>query len=52
LIEGRGVPIIFATGYGAAALPEEFKNRPTLQKPFELEALAAAINSIRPNPAF
>jgi CheY-like chemotaxis protein len=51
LIEGRGLPIIFATGYGAAGLPEEFKGRPALQKPFEFEALAAAINSIRPNPA-
>ena len=50
LIEGRGLPIIFATGYGVAGLPEEFKNRPALQKPFEFEALAAAINSIRLDP--
>jgi CheY-like chemotaxis protein len=50
LIEGRGLPIIFATGYGGAGLPEEFKNRPALQKPFEFEALAAALNSIRPDP--
>ena len=41
LIEARGLPIIFATGYGAAGVPEEFKNRPALQKPFEFEALAA-----------
>jgi hypothetical protein len=43
LIEARGLPIIFATGYGAAGLPEEFKNRPALQKPFEFEALTALL---------
>jgi hypothetical protein len=46
LIEGRGLPIIFATGYGAAGVPEEFRDRPTLQKPFEFKALEAALNSI------
>jgi CheY-like chemotaxis protein len=46
LIEGRGLPIIFATGYGAAGVPEEFRDRPTLQKPFEFKALETALNSI------
>lgn len=30
----RGVPFAFATGYGAGGLPDEWKSRPTLQKPF------------------
>ena len=30
----RGVPFAFATGYGAGGLPESWRNRPTLQKPF------------------
>jgi DNA-binding response OmpR family regulator len=46
LIDGRGLPIIFATGYGAAGVPEEFRGRPALQKPFELKALEAELNSI------
>jgi CheY-like chemotaxis protein len=46
LIHARGLPIIFATGYGAAGVPEEFRDRPTLQKPFELQSLHAALNSI------
>jgi CheY-like chemotaxis protein len=46
LIEGRRLPIIFATGYGATGVPEEFRDRPTLQKPFEFKALEAALNSI------
>jgi CheY-like chemotaxis protein len=47
LIKARGLPIIFATGYGAAGVPDEFKDRPALQKPFELKDLAVALNSIR-----
>ncbi len=30
----RGVPFAFATGYGAGGLPEGWRGRPTLQKPF------------------
>jgi CheY-like chemotaxis protein len=30
----RGVPFAFATGYGAGGLPDAWKTRPTLQKPF------------------
>ncbi len=29
-----GVPFAFSTGYGSAGLPEGWRNRPTLQKPF------------------
>jgi CheY-like chemotaxis protein/ketosteroid isomerase-like protein len=46
LIEDRGVPIIFATGYGAAGVPEEFQDRPTLQKPFDFRALESAISAV------
>ena len=43
LIKSRNLPLIFATGYGAAGLPGEFEDYPALQKPFQLEALAASI---------
>jgi hypothetical protein len=46
LITGRGHPIIFATGYGAVGLTEEFNKCLALQKPFELKALAAALNGL------
>jgi len=29
-----GKPFVFATGYGAGSLPETWRDRPTLQKPF------------------
>jgi DNA-binding NtrC family response regulator len=40
VIEARNRPFIFATGYGTQGLPEEYRNRPALQKPFQLESLA------------
>ena len=43
VIASRNRPFIFATGYGAQGLPEEFRDRPTLQKPFQMETLAAMI---------
>ena len=34
LITALNRPIIFATGYGAAGIPEEFRGCPNLEKPF------------------
>ena len=45
VIEARHRPFIFATGYGAQGLPEEYRNRPALQKPFQMETLAKGIAS-------
>jgi CheY-like chemotaxis protein len=30
----RGIPFVFATGYGERGLPETYRDRPVLQKPF------------------
>jgi CheY-like chemotaxis protein len=46
MIKARGRPIIFATGYGADGLPEQFRGLSALQKPFLLEALAAMIDEV------
>lgn len=43
VIEARNRPFIFATGYGAHGLPPEYRDRPALQKPFQMETLAAMI---------
>lgn len=45
LITARHRPFIFATGYGSSGLPEEYRDRPALQKPFQLETLARMIDS-------
>ena len=43
VIQQRNLPFIFATGYRAPGLPEEFRTRPTLQKPFQMETLAKVL---------
>jgi DNA-binding response OmpR family regulator len=45
LIEAKGRPFIFATGYGSSGLPEEYRDRPALQKPFQLETLSKTIDA-------
>jgi CheY-like chemotaxis protein len=45
LINARHRPFIFATGYGSSGLPEEYRDRPALQKPFQVETLGKAIDS-------
>jgi len=45
LLKARNRPFIFATGYGSSGLPEEYRDRPSLQKPFQLETLAQVITS-------
>jgi CheY-like chemotaxis protein len=44
LIERR-VPFIFASGYGLRGVPEAYRTIPTLQKPFQADALAEAIKT-------
>jgi CheY-like chemotaxis protein len=39
----RNLPFVFATGYGAAAVPEAFRAAPVLQKPFRLADLEQAV---------
>ena len=51
LIAARKRPFIFATGYGSSGLPEEYRDRPALQKPFQLETLAQMIVSALGNVA-
>jgi CheY-like chemotaxis protein len=48
LIEARNRPFIFATGYGSSGLPEQYRDRPALQKPFQLETLRRMIESALP----
>src|SRR3981189_3288123 len=43
LIKARNRPFIFATGYGSQGLPEEYRDRPALQKPFQIETLGRMI---------
>lgn len=42
----RGIPFVFATGYGQAGIDTRFKAVPVLQKPFEATGLSRALMEI------
>ena len=42
----RGLPFVFATGYGERALPEPFRDRPMLLKPFQQEHLGRMLSRV------
>jgi CheY-like chemotaxis protein len=44
----RGLPFVFATGYGQRGVPERYRTTPTLQKPFQSAALGEAIEAAAP----
>jgi CheY-like chemotaxis protein len=48
LLQTRGIPFLFATGYGNAGLSPEWRDVPTLQKPFQLRELRERIDEIAP----
>ena len=43
----RGVPFVFATGYDRAAVPPEYHRVPLWEKPFNPQALAQALPTVR-----
>jgi DNA-binding response OmpR family regulator len=49
VLRERGVPVIFATGYGSKALPVRFLGSPTLPKPFSYSTLAQALRTVLAN---
>jgi hypothetical protein len=46
----RGVPFVFATGYGADAIPAAYSEVPRWEKPYHYETLLAAFRSVRATP--
>ena len=48
VLVARGLPFVFATGYGQRGVPEPYRRAPTLQKPFQADALAQALAAAAP----
>lgn len=42
-LKAAGVPFVFASGYGAAGLTDEWRDRPMMQKPYVEDAVRAAL---------
>jgi len=38
-LAARGIPFVFATGYGEGGIPDGYRDRPALKKPFQLHNL-------------
>jgi two-component SAPR family response regulator len=49
VLQERGIPFIFATGYGARALPPRYRDARTLPKPFSYQSLAEALRAALAN---
>jgi CheY-like chemotaxis protein len=45
LLSEKGIPFAFASGYGRAGLPETFRDRPVVAKPFQMQELSAALTA-------
>jgi CheY-like chemotaxis protein len=43
ILADRGLPFVFVTGYGERSLPEPYRGRPALQKPFQAEQLKTTL---------
>ena len=43
LLRGRGVPVVFVTGYDAAAIPRDYAIIPRCMKPARLDAVIALL---------
>jgi two-component SAPR family response regulator len=46
LLLARGIPFVFASGYGDWALPDELRDKPRLTKPFTAAALEEQVRSL------
>lgn len=46
VLKERGIPFVFATGYGSLGLNEAHADAHTLKKPFEAKDLSAAIGEV------
>ena len=44
ILAKRGLPFVFVTGYGENSLIDPYRNRPALQKPFQIEQLKTMLD--------
>jgi len=46
ILAARQLPFVFVTGYGERSLPERYRDRPALQKPFQAEQLGSMLDAL------
>ena len=50
ILRDRGVPIVLSSGYGSSGLPSEWKDLPTLPKPFTADQVANVLATLISGP--
>lgn len=48
-LKAKGIPFVIATGYGNASLPDRFADAPRVEKPFDPDAVIAALPNFTAN---
>jgi CheY-like chemotaxis protein len=46
MLVARGIPFVFATGYGERGIPEQHRSSPVLQKPFQPDELKRILEDL------
>lgn len=50
ILAGRGLPFVFSTGQESSELEARFRDRPILQKPFEIDGLGRTLAGLAMAP--
>src|SRR6185312_9779897 len=50
ILRDRGIPFLFSTGYGGAPIDDEFRNEPSIGKPFSINQLSEKLRTLSPAP--
>jgi CheY-like chemotaxis protein len=46
ILDARGIPFVFTSGYADWQLPEKWQERPRLQKPYTVDDVERALNAL------
>ncbi|GLQ52337.1 response regulator [Dyella flava] len=46
VLQERGVPFVFASGYGESGVPDAYRHVPVLQKPYDMAEIQAFITTL------
>lgn len=50
ILRARKIPFLFSTGYGGPPLEEEFRDAPSIGKPFTVDQLSEKLRTLLPCP--
>jgi DNA-binding response OmpR family regulator len=51
MLEAKGVPFVFTSGYADWQMPDKWRDRPRLQKPYSIDEISNALEALLIAPA-